>query len=345
MHSSLVRSSALRSVVALRPFVASRTGAALVLACGLAASTAAQSHFASSVVQFNQGSGGGNFTQANILGAPQGGGLGGGSLHVLTLGESGNVTLGFDVTIVDGPGADFTTFENGFVFGAGSVFSEIAFVEVSTNGVDFARFPSKYFGTGSSMGAYRNIAGGMPVVTNALTNTVSPFDPTVSGGEAFDLADLVNEPSVLAGDVLLSDIHFVRLVDCPPGSTDSLGTPIGAAGGADFDAIAVINSDVTSVAGQPTCDLFLDAQNRVNLVLGDPNGLFDIDFSTLHASWNLAALPLDVLIQSFSVVSFSPNEVVLRSPSLNGSGIVAAFAVALKDFSGKASVDQAMLQG
>lgn len=334
MHSSFVRSCALRC------------GAPLALALALAGSAAAQSHFATSVVQFNQGSGGGVFTQANILGAPQGGGLGGGSSHVLTLGEGGNVTLGFDVTIVDGPGADFATFENGFVIGSGpGVFSEIAYVEVSTNGVDFARFPSKYFGTGSSMGAYRNIAGGMPVVANALTNTVSPFDPTVSGGEAFDLADLAGEPSVLAGDVVLNDIHFVRLVDCAPGSTDSLGTPIGASGGADFDAVAVINSNVTSDASQPKCELFLDAQNRVNLVLGDPNGLFDIDFSTLHASWNLGALPLDVLIQSFSVVSFTPNELVLRSPSLNGSGIVAAFAVALKDFAGQASADQAMLQG
>jgi hypothetical protein len=337
MHSSFVRSFALR--------FGAHSALVSALGLGLAASAAAQSHFATSVVQFNQGSGGGIFTQANILGAPQGGGLGGGSLHVLTLGEGGSVTLGFDVAIVDGPGADFTTFENGFVFGAGSVFSEVAFVEVSTDGVSFARFPSKYAGSGTNMGAQRALCGGMPVVANALTNTVSAFDPSVSGGEAFDLADLANEPSVIAGDVLLSDVHFVRLVDCAAGSTDAFGTPLAAAGGADIDAVAVINSDVNARANEPTCELFLDAQNRVNLVLGDPNGVFDIDFSTLHASWNLSALPLDVLIQTFQVVSFAPNEIVLRSPSLNGSGILAAFAVALKDFGGQPSADQLMLQG
>ncbi len=58
--------------------------------------------------------------------------------------QPGSITLGFGANkIVNGPGADFAVFENGFQFPSGnSLFAELAYVEVSSDGTDFARFPS-----------------------------------------------------------------------------------------------------------------------------------------------------------------------------------------------------------
>ena len=55
---------------------------------------------------------------------------------VVALGDGGSITLTFAEPIGDGPGWDFAVFENAF---AGS-FLELAFVEVSSDGVHFFRF-------------------------------------------------------------------------------------------------------------------------------------------------------------------------------------------------------------
>lgn len=172
-----------------------------------------------------------------------------------TGGGPGILTLGFDRTITNGDGADFAAFENGFISnystGAGSVagqmFAELGFVEVSTNGTDFARFPSQYLNdppTGS---------------TNYLTQDVSNMYNLAgkhanaygkSWGTPFDLDDLVDHELVLAGLVDLDEINFVRIVDIPGDGTwtDSDGRPIYDAwvtwgsGGMDFEALGVINT-------------------------------------------------------------------------------------------------------
>ncbi len=57
---------------------------------------------------------------------------------VLSLGDGGSATLTFDTVISDHPGWDFAVFENSFSDG----FLELAYVEVSSDGVNFVRFPS-----------------------------------------------------------------------------------------------------------------------------------------------------------------------------------------------------------
>ena len=61
---------------------------------------------------------------------------------VVSLGDGGYALLTFDVVIADGPGPDLAVFENAFQMGDNVVFAELGFVEVSSNGQDFARFPS-----------------------------------------------------------------------------------------------------------------------------------------------------------------------------------------------------------
>ena len=168
----------------------------------------------------------------------------------------GTVTLSFDSAITNGSGADFAAFENGFVSdhttAAGSVrgeiWAELAYVEVSTDGSHFARFPS----------IYNNFLDGPPATQDYLTLDASNIYNLVgkhanaygtSFGTPFDLDDLLNHQLVLDGLVDLDEINFVRLVDIPGDGSfvDSQGNAIydpwltWGTGGADIDALGVIN--------------------------------------------------------------------------------------------------------
>lgn len=329
----------------------------------------AQTRFATQVVSYLPGSGGGIFTPGNILGGPRGAGFNSGSLDVTTLGVGGEITLGFDVTIADGPGVDLTVFENGFEAGVG-VFAEVAWVEVSTDGVHFARFPSHYSGPAGGLpstapyGTYSGLPGGSPVLANVVSNPISPFDPVVSGGDALDLADLAGDPLVTNGLVDLAEIHFVRLVDIPHGTgTDSQGHVIwddsGASGSADYDAVAVIQHAGTITPTQPVVDLFVDASGYLNLSLEDPDGFADLDRTTFHASFDHRVLSVPSRHPSFDaeldygrlrlllpVSTPTPNGVLLRSAApIVGSGRTGILSVSIRDRAGQFSADQIVLQG
>jgi len=334
-------------------------GAALVCA---AAPVLAQNRFASSVVSFVPGPGANpSFVDpSRALGGPQGGGLSNGSLDIVALGVGGELTLGFSVTIVDGPGADLVVCENGFSFAAPSdIFAELAFVEVSTDGVNFARFPTRYggplgplpaFGT-SPMGTFGGMCGGLPVVANVVTNAVDPFDPVTAGGEALDLADLAGDPLVVAGLVDLQAIHFVRLVDVEEGvHVDSFGATIWDHGGfnssADIDAVSAIHYAGGVDANGPIVDLSIDAQGYLVLELGDANGVLDLDLSTLSVSQNLAPSGFGAIRPLLKLQQRTLTSVILRSKQpIVGSGIQMALGISVRDQSGAVSADQILLPG
>jgi hypothetical protein len=159
----------------------------------------------------------------------------------------GSITLAFDTAITNGAGADFAVFENaGTFFTDPFVYAELAYVEVSSNGTDFVRFPS--------------------VSLNAEADLVTPFGRDFAGvdttnihnlagvhpagfGTPFDLAELASLPEITGGSVDLSSIAYVRLVDIPGNGEylDSLGNPIfdtwltTGSGGLDLDAVGAIN--------------------------------------------------------------------------------------------------------
>jgi hypothetical protein len=64
---------------------------------------------------------------------------------VISLGDSGIAILQFDNPISDKEGPDFCVFENGFIVNnmQGISHTELAFVEVSSDGVNYVRFPSQ----------------------------------------------------------------------------------------------------------------------------------------------------------------------------------------------------------
>ncbi|MCA9321543.1 MAG: hypothetical protein KDB53_12440 [Planctomycetes bacterium] len=306
-------------------------------------------------------SGGGIFNPANVLGGPTGLGLPAGSQSVLTLGTQGSLTLGFPVVITDGPGADFSVFENAF-FNAPALnmaFAEVAFVEVSTNGLDFVRFPSCYVGppgpTGPfalfSPGRHRGLAGCLPVLAHVPSGFGDPFDPVVSGGDAFDLADLDGMPLVQSGIVDLSAIHFVRLVDVEAGvDVDANGQLIedsGGPGSADIDAVSVIHAAGSSFAGHPQTQMAYDAAGFLWVSFEDGDGLGDLDAASFRCSFNVQLLPAQNFLAFFQAISVTSDRIAFRSlVPVQGQGVFGVLAVSIGDLStARRSAVQFKIQG
>jgi hypothetical protein len=197
---------------------------------GVSAAARGQDPFADVVVSFtpgrNAGFGADHFPQI-VLGPPVGAGDAEGSLDVLSLGDGGSIVLQFtDNVICDGPGPDFTVFENAFYAGGtgGPVFADVGIVAVSQDGVHFVEFP--YDAT-----SLDGLAGKTPVYSSP-GNGIDPTDPTVSGGDTFDLAT-----------VGLAWAAYVRITD-PGAAIPDPGNrvPGGNNAGFDLDAIAAVHS-------------------------------------------------------------------------------------------------------
>jgi hypothetical protein len=106
--------------------------------------------------------------------------------EIRSLGTGGILILEFnDNSIIDEPGPDFTVFENPFfilctttvVCDTVYIFAETGIISVSQDGDSFIQFPYDSV-------CWEGLAGVTP------TTGENPLDPTVSGGDAFDLADV-----------------------------------------------------------------------------------------------------------------------------------------------------------
>ncbi len=173
-------------------------------------------------------------TEADALGKATGDSFG-----VVTLGDNGSATLTFDHPICNGTGYDFAVFENGM----SDTFLELGFVEVSSNGTDFFRFPS--------------------VSVTQTTTQVEGFgnlDPTnihnLAGkyrqgyGTPFDLEELKNISPLLNVNAV-THVRIIDVVGCIQDAyarydsqghkiNDPWSTPF-EKGGFDLDAVGVIH--------------------------------------------------------------------------------------------------------
>jgi len=134
----------------------------------------------------------------------------------------GQTTLSFSEPVRDCSGYDFVVFENGLVSiyntstgsVAGQMFAELGYVEVSSDGEDFVRFPSVSL-TAGLVGMYGTIE-----ISNVYN--LAGKHPNADGvctGTPFDLSEIANEPNVVCGLVDINNINYVRIVDIP-GSGD-----------------------------------------------------------------------------------------------------------------------------
>jgi len=150
---------------------------------------------------------------------------------IVCLGNGGRITLSFDQPIIDGSDWDFAVFENGIT----DDFLELAYVEVSSNGIDFFRFPNDS-------------------LTADPVDGFGSIDPTnIDGfggkyrreyGTPFDLGQLSDVSPLL--DV--NNVRFVRIVDIIGDGSyfDTSGDaiydphPTAGSGGFDLEAVGVM---------------------------------------------------------------------------------------------------------
>lgn len=202
-----------------------------------------------------------------VFGPPKGSGEWIGSVDVVSLhaaindnqGTSGqyggSITLKFnDAIVVNAEGVDFTIFENAFrSYGTDFYWIEPAIVEVSFNGVDYYRFPFDFvphydnngnLDLGNPFSYAYGFAGKSPVFS--LNNDPDPRNPSVSGGDSFDLNNLAEKPSwiqyiriISTGDNWLQDVNgdFVRHSHRAP-TWGASGT---GNSGFDLDAVCAVN--------------------------------------------------------------------------------------------------------
>lgn len=187
-----------------------------------------------------------------VLGGPHGVDLYNGGLDVLSLGVGGVLELEFvDNAVVDGPGVDFTVFENAFMnitsgFYIGDPFSEPGRVSVSQDGIVWYAFPCDddpaldapwYPGCAGVRATLSDVDD--PATPHPSIPTTESFEdlvglsvistppPAGSGGDSYDLAD-----------VGLTWARFVRI----EASSFDAGLCCETNAGPDVDAVAAVNS-------------------------------------------------------------------------------------------------------
>jgi hypothetical protein len=214
--------------------------------------------------------------------------------QVVSLGDGGMATATFAAPIADGPGPDFAVFENSM----NDTFLELAFVEVSSDGVHFARFPAI-----SLTPVDTQVAGS--VDTTDIHNLAGKY--RAGFGTPFDLADIrdprVNTSAIthvrvvdvvgtvgLATDEETGEIHFDPALAALAGKdsegrmvNDPYPTPYYSCG-FDLDAIGVIHKAPGSWA--EWSQFYFGAGNA------DPDADPDADGLPNRLEWALWTSPL-----------------------------------------------------
>lgn len=228
----------------------------------------------------------------------------------------GQITLTFTKPITNKPGADFVVFENAFTMsyntggaGAGGVFADLAYLEVSSDGTHFARFPSASL-TPAAVGSYgtidpTNVFGLAGKHANAYGDC---------WGTPFDLSALAGDPLVTGGLLDLNAVRYVRVVDIPGRGDfrDSQGRSIYdswftlGSGGFDLEAVGNVSQEITFNAWQDLQGL-TGAQRGAS---ADPDGdgipnLSEYAFSLPPLMYGTDGLPRLVALSDRVGISFS----------------------------------------
>ncbi len=207
---------------------------------------------------------------------------------VVSLGDGGSAILYFSTPIVDGPGYDFAIFENSF----NDDFLELAFVEVSSNGVDYVGFPSV-----SNTQTLEQIGTFGTLDATKLNNMAGKYRGGY--GTPFDLNELQYSDNL---DV--QDVKYIRIVDVVGcladayASYDSQGNKINdtwptpfESSGFDLDAVGIINDvehlAVDNISGQEIIIYPVPFTNVLNIGKIEKNSvisIFDLNSRLVYSS-------------------------------------------------------------
>ena len=182
--------------------------------------------------------------------------------YAVSLGDSGIAVVTFAHPIYNGDGPDFAVFENGFLNTSNDsqAFLELAFVEVSSDGVNYFRFPA------TSLTQFNTQLGNPDYLTASnLNNLAGKY--IAMYGTPFDLDELSGIPGL---DV--NNVTHVRMIDVVGdisghSSHDSAGRVINdpyptafPSGGFDLDAVGLINevgiTEVKTLPGNVSVSVF-----------------------------------------------------------------------------------------
>ena len=163
---------------------------------------------------------------------------------VISLGDGGSAILTFNRPITNGAGWDFAVFENSF----NDLFLELAFVEVSSDGINYVRFPAI-----SNTQDTIQVDGFGELDATKINNFAGKYRGNY--GTPFDLEELRYSPQLNIDSI--THIKIVDVVGCIQSqyaTRDSQGkivndpwpTPF-PSGGFDLDALGVIHQTPLSV--------------------------------------------------------------------------------------------------
>ncbi len=238
---------------------------------------------------------------------------------VVSLGDGGYAIIALNNPLVNHDGYDFAVFENGFydVVNSG-YFLELAFVEISSNGVDFFRFPNESL---------------TPI--EIQTSTFETTDPTQINGFAGNFKasygtpfDLQFMDTVLGIDINnithLKIIDVVGTIDSAYASYDSYGRIINdpyptdfGPGGFDLDAVALIDSSlVNSVFSLPILRVKMypnPAENTLNFT-----GNVNFSMVSIHNVLGILELQEPIIQNQLDVSALLPGVYILNIQSKMG---------------------------
>ena len=210
-----------------------------------------------------------------------------GTNGVLSLGDAGEAIVTFDYPISNGEGPDFAVFENGF----NNSFLELAFVEVSSDGIHFVRFPANSL-SDTSVQLDNNAAMDATKINNLAGKYKANY------GTPFDLEELKDSVGLnLKAITHVKIIDVVGSINPMFGSRDAKNnlindpypTPYPSAG-FDLDAVGVIHSEALgleeaniqfSIFPNPSNGVFtinVPGENRVELYSIKGENLFQQNF-------------------------------------------------------------------
>jgi len=182
-------------------------------------------------------------------------GVGKANDSVVSLGDGGYATLSFDPPIMNGTGFDFAVFENAI----NDSFLELAFVEVSSDGIRYVRFPSvSLTQTNTQVGTFGSLDA------TKINNLAGKYRSTY--GTPFDLDELKDSSGIDLNHIIrVSIVDVVGCIQPPYATYDSQGhivndpwpTPFWSCG-FDLDAVGVIHAGVQGVETHNTLDSYID---------------------------------------------------------------------------------------
>ncbi|MBQ4377153.1 MAG: T9SS type A sorting domain-containing protein [Bacteroidales bacterium] len=161
------------------------------------------------------------------------------NLNVVSLGDAGRATVTFEgMEIYNGEGPDFAVFENAF----DDNFLELAFVEVSSDGENFVRFPAT-----SLTQTFEQVDGMGRIDPTFINNLAGKY--RAGYGTPFDLDELKDSTAIDINHIThIRIVDVVGSIDPRYGTLDAFGNIVNDpyptnnyASGFDLDGVGAIN--------------------------------------------------------------------------------------------------------